>query len=247
MAINRDTARRLPANGFIRVSITFWNPGHTVNFKTTKKSYKSKKVIVNGDDKRMVFKNTHPALIDQDTFDCVQVICQGKCQHIKVGSVGLFSGLLFCADRGSKMYHHRGSGIKESYEYYTCAGYSKRVNPCTTHHISVKNLKKLVTEDLRRVTHFAAENEREFITMMVSFSMWELAEMQRELESSQKWYYELDNIIQYLYEDKIKGQLREERFAKLSASYEAKQKGLEGDYQGAFRADRPKDRQDHQH
>ena len=38
--------------------------GHTVNFKTTKKSYKSKKVIINGDDKRMVFKNTHPALID---------------------------------------------------------------------------------------------------------------------------------------------------------------------------------------
>ena len=27
--------------------------GHTVNFKTTKKSYKSKKVIINGDDKRL--------------------------------------------------------------------------------------------------------------------------------------------------------------------------------------------------
>lgn len=123
--------------------------GHTVNFKTTKKSYKSKKVIINGDDKRMVFKNTHPALIDQDTFDRVQAIRKGKCRHTKIGSVGLFSGLLFCADCGSKMYHHRGSGIKESYEYYTCAGYSKRVNPCTTHHISVKNLKKLVTDDLR--------------------------------------------------------------------------------------------------
>ena len=206
--------------------------GHTVNFKTTKKSYKSKKVIINGDDKRMIFKNTHPALIDQDTFDRVQAIRKGKCRHTKIGSVGLFSGLLFCADCGSKMYHHRGSGIKESYEYYTCAGYSKRVNPCTTHHISVKNLKKLVTDDLRRVTHFAAENEREFVTMLVSCSMREqkraLAEMQRELENSQNRYDELDNIIQHLYEDKIKGQLTDERFAKLSAGYEAEQKGLEG-------------------
>lgn len=206
--------------------------GHTVNFKTTKKSYKSKKVIINGDDKRMVFKNTHPALIDQDTFDRVQAIRKGKCRHTKIGSVGLFSGLLFCADCGSKMYHHRGSGIKESYEYYTCAGYSKRVNPCTTHHISVKNLKKLVTDDLRRVTHFASENEREFVTMLVSCSMREqkraLAEMQRELENSQNRYDELDNIIQHLYEDKIKGQLTDERFAKLSAGYEAEQKGLEG-------------------
>ena len=205
--------------------------GHTVNFKTTKKSYKSKKVIINGDDKRMVFKNTHPALIDQDTFDRVQVIRQGKCRHTKIGSVGLFSGLLFCADCGSKMYHHRGSGIKESYEYYTCAGYSKRVNPCTTHHISVKNLKILVAADLRRVTHFAAEHERESITMMVSCSMREqkraLVEMQKELDTSQSRYNELDNIIQHLYEDKIKGQLTDERFAKLSAGYEAEQKGLE--------------------
>lgn len=206
--------------------------GHTVNFKTTKKSYKSKKVIINGDDKRMIFKDTHPALIDQDTFDRVQVIRQGKCRHTKIGTVGLFSGLLFCADCGSKMYHHRGSGLKESYEYYTCAGYSKRVNPCTTHHISIKNLKKLVTEDLRRVTHFAAEHEREFISMLVSCSMREqkraLAEMQRELENNQSRYDELDNIIQHLYEDKIKGQLTEERFTKLSAGYEAEQKGLEG-------------------
>lgn len=201
--------------------------GHTVNFKTTKKSYKSKKVIINGDDKRMVFENTHPALIDQDTFDRVQAIRKGKCRHTKIGSVGLFSGLLFCADCGSKMYHHRGSGIKESYEYYTCAGYSKRVNPCTTHHVSVKNLKKLVTEDLRRVTHFASENEREFVTMLVSCSMREqkraLAEMQRELESNQNRYDEVDKIIQHLYEDKIKGNMTDMRFQKLSAGYESEQ------------------------
>ena len=68
--------------------------------------------------------------------------------------------------------------------------------------------------------------------MLVSCSMREqkraLAEMQRELENSQNRYDELDNIIQHLYEDKIKGQLTDERFAKLSAGYEAEQKGLEG-------------------
>lgn len=62
----------------------------------------------------------------------------------------------------------------------------------------MKNLKKLVTDDLRRVTHFAAENERESVTMLVSCSMREqkraLAEMQRELENSQNRYDELDNI-----------------------------------------------------
>lgn len=66
---------------------------------------------------------------DTSTFDRVQVIRQGKCRHTKIGTVGLFSGLLFCADCGSKMYHHRGSGLKESYEYYTCAGYSMKNCP----------------------------------------------------------------------------------------------------------------------
>lgn len=54
-----------------------------------------------------------------------------------------------------------------------------------------------------------------------------LVEMQKELDISQSRYDELDNIIQHLYEDKIKGQLTDERFAKLSAGYEAEQKGLE--------------------
>ena len=38
--------------------------GHTVNFKTTKKSYKSKKQIKNSPDKWAIFENTHPAIID---------------------------------------------------------------------------------------------------------------------------------------------------------------------------------------
>ena len=206
--------------------------GHTVNFKTYSKSYKFKKRLPTPEDQQMIFENTHPALVEQEVWEQVQRLREGRPRPTKQGEMALFSGLLFCADCGSKMYHHRGSGIKESYEYYTCAGYSKRVNPCTTHHISVKNLKKLVTDDLRRVTHFAAENEREFVTMLVSCSMREqkraLAEMQRELENSQNRYDELDNIIQHLYEDKIKGQLTDERFAKLSAGYEAEQKGLEG-------------------
>lgn len=54
-----------------------------------------------------------------------------------------------------------------------------------------------------------------------------LVEMQKELDTSQSRYDELDNIIQHLYEDKIKGQLTDERFTKLSAGYEAEQKGLE--------------------
>ncbi|WP_288215833.1 recombinase family protein [uncultured Clostridium sp.] len=41
--------------------------GHTVNFKTYKQSYKSKKKMHNPEEKQLVFENTHEAIIDADT------------------------------------------------------------------------------------------------------------------------------------------------------------------------------------
>ena len=84
--------------------------------------------------------------------------------------------------------------------------------------------------DLQRVTQFAAEHEKQFIDMLVEDSMQEqkraFAEMQRTLDTQRARHSELDVIIQRLYEDNIKGKLSDERFAKMSAGYEAEQAGL---------------------
>jgi len=123
-----------------------------------------------------------------------------------------------------------GRSVKTEKEYYTCGGYSKRVHPCTTHHITLNVLKQLVMADLQRVTQFAAEHEKQFVDMLVEDSMQEqkraFAEMQRTLDTQRARHSELDVIIQRLYEDNIKGKLSDERFAKMSAGYEAGQAGL---------------------
>ena len=54
-----------------------------------------------------------------------------------------------------------------------------------------------------------------------------LSEAKSKLESSRKRVDEIDRIITRLYEDNIAGKLSDERFAKMSAIYEAEQKGLE--------------------
>ncbi len=46
--------------------------GHTVNFKTTKKSFKSKKMIHNPEEKQVVFENTHEAIIQPELWVVVQ-------------------------------------------------------------------------------------------------------------------------------------------------------------------------------
>ncbi|WP_027332634.1 recombinase family protein [Mycoplasmopsis gallinarum] len=52
--------------------------GHTVNFKTYKKSYKNKKKMWNDPSKWQIFENTHEAIIDEETFRIVQRIRDGR-------------------------------------------------------------------------------------------------------------------------------------------------------------------------
>ena len=48
--------------------------GHTVNFKTSKVSYKSKRVVENPVEKQAVFENTHEALVSQEKSDRSHVV-----------------------------------------------------------------------------------------------------------------------------------------------------------------------------
>ena len=52
--------------------------GHTVNFKTYKQSYKSKKTCYNPKEKQLVFENTHEAIIDLDIWERVQKLRRNK-------------------------------------------------------------------------------------------------------------------------------------------------------------------------
>ncbi len=45
--------------------------GHTVNFKTCRKSYKQKKQLWLDPSEWRIFENTHEAIIDRETFGIV--------------------------------------------------------------------------------------------------------------------------------------------------------------------------------
>ena len=78
--------------------------GHTVNFKTRKKSYKNKKQVKNPKSEWQIFENTHPAIISQHDFDLVQELRKNKRRIQKCEEVNPFSGIVYCADCGKKMY-----------------------------------------------------------------------------------------------------------------------------------------------
>lgn len=204
--------------------------GCTVNFKTYKKSYKSKKRIEAPKEDRLVFENTQEAIIDRQTFDTVQKIRQGRRRLTPMGEMNALSGMLYCADCGKKMYLCRCTTMKQA-EYFNCSTYrKKKKNLCTSHQITVKAVETLLLDDLRRTLRFAQSQKEEFLQILEENSevktKQEIKENLRELSAEEERIKALDKIIQSLYEDKVAGKLPEERYLKLSDTYETEQAEL---------------------
>lgn len=205
--------------------------GHTVNFKTRTKSFRDKKKLANDPSEWAVFENTHEAIIDQESFDIVQRIREGRRRVTPMGEMPILSGMLFCADCGSKLYQVRHRGWTHEQEIFICAKYRKHKGMCTPHQIHNVQVEEILLRELRLITAYAREHEEDFIQLVTRHSEKELTrqlrDSTRELEQAEERIGKLDSIIQRLYEDNVEGKISDERFAKLSASYEAEQNQLE--------------------
>lgn len=205
--------------------------GHTINFKTRKKSYKLKKTIKNDPSEWQIFKNTHEAIIDEDTFQTVKRIRDGRRRPTPLGEMPVLSGMVFCADCGSKLYQVRGKGWSHDKEYMVCANYRKRgKDTCTSHQIRNVDIENVLLYMIQQVTAFAREHEKEFVEMVTKSNVKaverEIRESKKEYEQSQTRVSKLDTIIQKLYEDNVEGKISDERFAKMLATYETEQSQL---------------------
>lgn len=205
--------------------------GHTVNFKTYRKSYKQKKQLKNDPENWQIFENTHEAIIDRETFDIVQRIRDGRRRVTPMGEMPALSGMVFCADCGAKMYQVRGRSLPQS-EYMVCATYRKKGKEvCPSHQIRNSVIEKYLLVGIREITEYVRVHEDEFVEMVTRKSRAaaerSLRDGKRELEQAQARIRKLDDIIRRLYEDNIEGKISDERFAKMTESYEAEQKTLE--------------------
>lgn len=206
--------------------------GNTVNFKTYRKSYKQKKTLRKDPSEWQIFEGTHEAIIDKETFAIVQRIRDGRRRLTPMGEMPILSGMVFCADCGSKMYQVRMRGWDHDKENFVCANYRKKTKAaCTSHQIRNVVIERLLLEDLQRVTAFAKNHEEEFVRLVTDSTSRslnrEMKDNRKEYEQSQARIAALDKIIQRLYEDNVTGRISDERFARMSATYEAEQQTLE--------------------
>ncbi len=205
--------------------------GSTVNFKTYSKSHKLKKRLHNTPENQRIFPNTQPAIIDEQVFARVQELRENKRRPAKQAErQGLFSGLLYCADCGSKLHFATGKNMTPQQDCYRCSQYKSNTGDCTMHFIREETLKRFVLQRIFDVTALFFDDAMAFEEaarkQRFQEAEKEAKKRKREIAQAEKRISELDRIFKRIYEDDISGAISHERFLKLSADYEAEQKEL---------------------
>ena len=204
--------------------------GHTVNFKTYKQSYKSKKKLHNPEEKQLVFENTHEAIIDVDTWERVQELRKNKRRPTRTGKSNMFSGIAYCADCGQKLYYCTSKYFESRQDHFVCSTSRKGKEECSTHFIRATILEQGVLAHLKYVISVVENYENQFRNIL---GAKQKAEVKKELNAKKKLLSksesrmkELDVLFQRIYEDNVSKKISDERFEMLSANYENEQAEL---------------------
>ena len=206
--------------------------GHTVNFKT-RKHFKDKKSKYVSEDKWLIFENTHEAIIDQETFDNVQRI-RGNVKRYPDGwgEYHPLTGLMYCADCGSKMYVHRTNNYK-NIPYYVCSNYKKV--PCGTlcpsaHRIKAEVVLNLIQETLKDIKNYLDEDNEAFLhsiqNEMEEKEKVEIEKQRVRLINNKSRIQELERLMCRIYEDMILEKIPSSRYEILNSQYETEQRDL---------------------
>lgn len=210
--------------------------GHTVNLRTRTKSYKDKRKVDNPKEDWLIFKNTHEAIIDQETFDIVRKMRNHKRSNQRyknrAGHENLFAGIVFCGTCGRKHYFCPQEKNGLNHDHYKCSGYRKPIDGCENpHYIQKSALIEIVSGKLRQTIQEIHFDQEAFLKKLEQQSQSQFSKnnkrQRQQLQKDEHRSKEVDSIIQKLYEDNLLGKISDERFIKLSQSYEEEQKQLQ--------------------
>lgn len=222
--------------------------GHTVNFRSYKESYKDKRAKKTPKEDWVIFKNTQEAIVSEEMWNKVQELRKTVRRTDTVGEANPFTGLLYCADCGAKMYNHRGGAgrarnwkgelngkRRPDRDEYNCSTYNlsrqSYDKQCSQHYIRTEVVRKLVLETIKEVSDYVITNEEEFINRIYASSRDKQKEsirsLKRKIAQDTKRVNELNILMKKLYEDNISGKLSDKRFEFMLSEFENEQDTIE--------------------
>lgn len=211
--------------------------GHTVLKKSEAANFKLKTRKAISRDEQLLFENTHEAIVDEETWNNAQKYRE-KARRKRVNPSGtftdghLFSGVLFCADCGSRMIAAVGGTDRDKpYFSFRCGTYRSDTRKCSSHSIGEKAIEKLVLTTIKRILRRVNIDEQGFaeeLKKQYEQTQQELPNQDRsELMKCEKRLDEVDVLIKGLYENFVTGILPERQYRSLMSQYDEEQCQLE--------------------
>ena len=206
--------------------------GSMVQGKTGTLSYKSKKLVNKPREEWIRVENTHEAIISEKVWEIVRELDRKRYQKREnpKNAASIFTGLVHCAGCGFKMTYQRENGTRKDgseyhYNSFVCGNYRRSgTSSCTPHRIYENALTQLVIADIREKAQAVEHDEGAIIAEIARLknneSRSRLSSYERELRASTARAAEVENLMQNLYEDRIKGTIPEAVFTTLMQKYE---------------------------
>jgi DNA invertase Pin-like site-specific DNA recombinase/ssDNA-binding Zn-finger/Zn-ribbon topoisomerase 1 len=207
--------------------------GWAVLNKTVKETYKSKRKKSAPED-MLIFKDSHPAIVDEETWNIVQRLRETRRRPERItGEPNPLTGVLYCADCGEKMYHKQGKADQwhKPHHEYVCSSYRHYSRSCTCHYIRVEVVEELILEAIRSVSKYVLQNEAEFIEKVREKSVIHqeaaVREYKKKLTKSKRRREDITGLIKKLYESYAEGKIPEKHFTDLLNGYDTEQSALD--------------------
>ena len=175
--------------------------GCAVNFKSSTVSYKVHKKVYFDEEDQVIIPNMQEPIISEEDWLKVQE-------------------LHFCASKS----------LRRDQEFFRCANYKDGRGTCKIHYIRDVVLEDIVKEAISGLADFVKCHEAVFLYMLAkknsAMQKAEYNRMKLAVERDEKRIKNIDRLIKSLYEDKVLGELEDDRYTTLMSEYEKEQREL---------------------
>lgn len=187
-------------------------------------------MIHNPVEEQQIIPDMQKPIISEEEFEYVQEFRSHKRRNTRTGRRSLFAGLLYCPDCGTKLHFCTAKSLKPNQEFYRYANYNSGRRTCKIHYIRNIVLEKIVLEAVSSLADYVRCYESVFLYFLAMQNNAEhqinLKVLRQSIDKGEQRIRQIDKAIEELFEANICGKITDERFIKMTASYEKEQKNL---------------------
>lgn len=196
--------------------------GNTIQNKRSIISYKVKKFKKVSKEEHIRVDNTHEAIIDKDLFEKVQCIFERRGTNSKLKYDYVLRGLLYCYHCKRKLQIVLKKNSKrnaKSHPYITCS--DAKMRGCYPLNMNYEKFEKHIIYIVKKICQIYADKE-------IFYSIYEKYQnktldiregYKKKIEQIDKSILDINNNLDKMYMDKLRGVLQEEDYVRVSKKF----------------------------